>query len=155
MMMVTAVPTKGASGKFASDRAGHFMEKLGDRSSKVTVKTDQVPAIKYLIKDIIDTRPEGQTMPEESTDKPSGSNGVVERSVQDLEGQLRAMMSACEGRVGRKVDAKEGVILFMPECAAYAVHRREVRADGKLHIRRAKAKRLPGSRVSRKVLDNV
>ena len=57
MAMATAVPTKGASGKFASTKAVNFMEELGDRSSRVIIKTDQEPAIKYLDRDIIDTRP--------------------------------------------------------------------------------------------------
>ena len=95
-VMATAVPTKGATGKFASDKAVMFMEELGDRSSKIILKTDQEAAIKYLVKDIIDTRPEGQTIPEESPVKSSGSNGVIERSIQGLEGQLRAMLLAFE-----------------------------------------------------------
>ena len=57
MHFSTAVPMKGASGKFSSDKAVEFMEEVGDRSTKVIVKTDQEPSIKYLVKDIIDTRP--------------------------------------------------------------------------------------------------
>ena len=100
------------------------MEELGDRSSRVIIKTDQDPAIKYLVKDIIDTRPEGQTIPEESPVTSSDSNGVIERSVQGIEGQLRAVLLAFEGRIGRKLGVKEPVSLFMPENAAYVVNRR-------------------------------
>ena len=114
MTMGTAVPTKGASGKFASDRAVNFMQEPGDISSRVVIKTDRGPAITYFVEDIIDTRPEGQTSPEESPVKSSGSNCIVERSVQGLEGQLRAMLLAFEGLIGRKLDAREPVILFMP-----------------------------------------
>ena len=99
MHFSTAVPTKGASGKFASDKVVEFMEEVGDRATKVIVKTDQEPSIKYLVKDIIDARPEGQTVVEESPVKSSGSNGRVGRGIQGLEGQLRAMLIALEGRL--------------------------------------------------------
>ena len=66
MNFATAVPTKGASGKFASDKAVEFMGEVGDRATKVILKSDQEPSIKFLVKDIIDSRPEGQTVTEES-----------------------------------------------------------------------------------------
>ena len=88
MAVGTAVPSKSASGKFASDRAGSFIEELGDRSSKILIKMDREPAFKYLVKYIIATRPEGQTILEESPVRSSGSNCVIERSMQGLEGQL-------------------------------------------------------------------
>ena len=94
MSFATAVPTKGASGKFAVDKALEFMEEVGDMTSKVIVKTDQEPSIQYFVKDLIDSRTQGQTVVEESPVKSSGSNGVVERGVQILEGQLRVMLLA-------------------------------------------------------------
>ncbi len=84
------MPTKGASGKFAVDKAIEFMEEIGDHTWKVIVKTDQEPSIQYFVKDMIDSRPAGQTVVEESPVKSSGSNGVVERGVQGIEGQLRS-----------------------------------------------------------------
>ena len=113
-----AAPTKGASGKFSSDRAVELMEEIGDRSTKVIVKTDQQPSIKYLVKDIVGTRPEGQTVVEESPAKSSGSNGRVERGIQGLEWQLRALLIALEARLGKEISAKEPIVTFMPEYAA-------------------------------------
>ncbi len=72
-----AVPTKGASGKFAVDKAIEYMEESGDQLGKVIVKTDQEPSIQYFVKDLVDSRPAGQTVIEESTVKSSGSDGVV------------------------------------------------------------------------------
>ena len=101
MSFATAVLTKGASGKFAVDKALNLLEEVGDMTSKVIVKTDQEPSIQYFVKDLIESRPQGQTVIEESPVKSSGSNGVVERGVQVLEGQLRIMLLAFESRVGR------------------------------------------------------
>ena len=103
MQFATTVPTKGASGKFASDKAVEFMEELGDSASKIIVKNDQEPSIKYLIKDVVDSRPEGQTILEESPVKSSGSNGKIERGIQGLEGQLRVLLLSLERRVGREM----------------------------------------------------
>ena len=100
MNFATAVPTKGASGKFASDKAVEFMEEVGDRATKVILKSDQEPSIKFLVKDIIDSRPEGQTVTEESPVKSSGSNGVVERGIQGLEG----LVIGVGKKVGQRVE---------------------------------------------------
>ena len=126
MNFATAVPTKGASGKFASDKAVEFMEEVGDRATKVILKSDQEPSIKFLVKDIIDSRPEGQTVTEESPVKSSGSNGVVERGIQGLEGHLRLLLLALERRLGRELSAQEPIITFMPEYAAYLLNRRDI-----------------------------
>jgi len=126
MRFATAVPTKGASGRFSSDKALQFMEEIGDKTSKVIVKTDQEPSIKYLINDIVEGRPQGQTLVELSPVKSSGSNGIVEKSIQEIEGQLRATLLALEARVGRELNAKEPIVTFMPEYSAYLLNRRDV-----------------------------
>ena len=141
MHFATAVPTKGASGKFAVDKALQFMEEVGDTTSKVIVKTDQEPSIQYFVKDLIESRPQGQTVIEESPVKSSGSNGIVERGVQVLEGQLRVMLLAFESRMGREVSAKEPIVTFMPEYAAYLLNRREQGKDGKTSYERCKGKK--------------
>ena len=74
----TAVPQKGASGRFASDKCIEFMWENGDAEGKVIVKTDQEPSIKFLVNDMIQGRPEGRTIPEEFPVKSIGSNGIVE-----------------------------------------------------------------------------
>ncbi len=124
MSFATTVPTKGASGKFAVDKAIEYMEEIGDHKSKVIVKTDQEPSIQFFVKDLIESRPEGQTIVEESPVKSSGSNGVVERSVQGIEGQLRIALLALERRMKRDIDSKEPIVTFMPEYAAYLMNRR-------------------------------
>ena len=141
MNFATAVPTKGASGKFASDKTVEFMEEVGDKATKVIIKSDQEPSITYLVNDVVATRPEGQTCIEESPVKSSGSNGRVERGIQGLEGQVRVMLLALEGRLGKSLSAREPIVNFMPEYAAYLLNRKEVGQDGKTSYERCKGKK--------------
>ena len=60
-----------------------FMDEVGDQAVEVIVKSDQERSIQFLVKDLIDQRKEGKTIPEESPVQSSGSNGVVERGVQE------------------------------------------------------------------------
>jgi hypothetical protein len=89
--MATAVPTKGSSGRFSVDEFLEFVDENGDLEGRILVKTDQEPSIAYLVKDVVAAREEGQTVIEESLVKSSGSNGVVEHAVQDIEGDIRAL----------------------------------------------------------------
>ena len=112
-------------------------------TSKVIVETDHEPSIQYFVKDLVESRPQGQTVNEESPVKSSGSNGVVERGVQVqvLEGQLRVMLLAFESRIGREVRAKEPIVTPMPEYGAYLLNRRDQGRDGKTSYERCKGKR--------------
>ena len=105
--MATTVPSKGlSSGHFIRDQCLEFMEENGDRENKVIVKTDQEPSIKSMIDLITEARAEGRTVLEESPVKSSGSNGIVERAVQEIEGQIRALLLALEERLGHRIDAR-------------------------------------------------
>eukprot|EP00973_Karenia_brevis_P052751 7330993-Karenia_brevis.AAC.1 len=61
--------------------------------------------MKCLIRGIQEERKEGKTVVEESPVKVKGSNGVVERAVQEIEGHMRAMYLALE-RLHRGEDGK-------------------------------------------------
>ena len=50
MSVAIAVPTKGASGKFAVDTALPFMEEVGDTTSRLAVKIDQEPRFNILLR---------------------------------------------------------------------------------------------------------
>ena len=106
MKFATAVPTKGSSGKFAVDKALEFLAEVGDMDGQVIIKNDQEPSIQYFIKDMVESRVSGRTHLEESPVKSSGSNGVVERGIQGVEGHVRALFLALQGRLGRKIDAR-------------------------------------------------
>ena len=79
-------------------------------------------------------------MVEESQVTSSGSNGRVERGIQGLDGQLRALLIAFEGRVKRETSAKEQIVTCMPEYGAYLVNRIEVGKDWTTANERSKGK---------------
>ena len=102
------------------------MSECGDQSVGVVIKMDQEAAIRYLVKDIVaKTRKEPgcRTIVEESPVASSGSNGIVERAVQTIEGQIRVMKLALEDRIGVAVDAEANVVTFMAQYAGYLVNR--------------------------------
>ena len=78
---------------------------------------------------------------EESPVKSTGANGVVERGVQGVEGHIRAIFLALQRRMGRKIDAREKIVNFIPEYASYLMNRLEVGKDGKVAYDRAKGKK--------------
>ena len=70
-----------------------------------------------------------------------GSNGPAERGVQEIEGQIRVLFLALQERVGRVIDARERIVAFIPEYAAYLLNRLRKGEDGKVPFERAKGKR--------------
>ena len=142
--MATVVPVKGSSGRFAVEKMVEFMEECGDAAMDVIVKSDQEPAILSLMKDLVELRGDSKdkrTVLEESPVKSSGSNGKVERGALTIEGHLRVLKSAFEGRLKKSVDAERRVVTFMAEYAAYLVNRLEVGKDGKTAYERSRGKR--------------
>ena len=67
---------------------------------QIIFKNDQEPSIQYFIKDLVESRESGRSHFEESPVRSSGSNGVVERGVQGIEGQVRALFLALQERIG-------------------------------------------------------
>ena len=55
----------------------------------------------------------------EKSSPESGSNGVVERGVQSVEGFIRTRLSACEELLGTRIKLEEELVIFMAEYAAY------------------------------------
>ena len=105
MLMAATVPTKGTCGKFAVDKLQELITECGDSAKDIIVKTDQEPAVKFLMKDLVDSRESGRTIVEEAPVGSKGSNGIVERAAQTVEGQIRVMKSALEGRLRRRIGA--------------------------------------------------
>ena len=97
--------------------------------------------MEYLFKDIRDQTPEGRMIPEESLVKSSGSNGIVERGVQEIEGGIRALLLGLQERIGRKIDARERIVSFIPEYVAYLFDRLTQGEDGKVPYERIRGKK--------------
>ena len=75
---------------------------MGDNEGQIIVKNDQEPSIQFLINDFVKAREDGQTVLEESPVKSSGSNGIIERGVQGVEGQIRALFWDLKREWGRE-----------------------------------------------------
>ena len=143
MCMATVLPFKRSTGKFAADKVMEFIAECGNSSGDIIVKTDQEAAIAYLVKDIVLERGDEKgcrTIVEESPVESKGSNGVVERAVQAIEGQVRVLKLALEARIGMDIDAESKIVTFMTEYASYLMNRLEVGKDGKTAYERTKGK---------------
>ena len=116
--MAETVPHKGGVGRYASDKCVEFIEECGDKENTIIVKTDQEPAIQFVVKDIVGNRTEGRTIEEVAPVASKGSNGLAERAVQEIEGLIRAILLSLEERLGMKLDARERIIAFIPSYAA-------------------------------------
>ena len=70
--MATAVPMKGLStGAFTTDKCLEFLAENGDTNNKIIIKTDQEPAIKLLVEDVVKQREDGRTIVEKPRRKRS------------------------------------------------------------------------------------
>ena len=122
------------------DKCEEFVEENGDRERDILVSTDQENSAHYLVKELVESRIEGKTMVEDSPKKSSGSNGVVERAVQEVEGSIRAGFLALQHRVGRRIDARERLVAFLPEYMVYLMNRLKTGEDGKTVYERVRGK---------------
>ena len=140
MTMASVVLVKGTSGQFAALKVLEFLRQCGAEEANIILKTDQEPAIDALVKDVAKSRGPATTVVEKSPVGSSGSNGVVERAVQGVEGLIRTLKSACEERLGVKMKPEEKMVIFLAEYAAYLLNRLEVGKDGKTAYERSRGK---------------
>ena len=70
----------------------------------------------------------------------SASNGLVERAIQSVQGQVRVMKDALETRWGVRLGAKHSVVPWLIEYAAVLLNRFEVGKDGKTAYERSKGR---------------
>eukprot|EP00973_Karenia_brevis_P016973 2329420-Karenia_brevis.AAC.1 len=85
---------------------------------------------------IKEDRVKGRTVVEEAPRGVKGSNGIVERAVQEIGGHMRAILLSLEERIGVEIDAKERMVAFIPAYAAYLYNRLHKDDDGKVPYER-------------------
>jgi hypothetical protein len=91
MIMSSVVPVKGMTNVFAAKRIGAFIRELGLEHHDVALKGDQEPALQDLLREVGRQRVPAKTFYDQSAVGSSASNGVIERGVQTVEGQIRVM----------------------------------------------------------------
>ena len=100
MMCSMLVGEKGAVDEHVIKRIIAFIQELGYESAKIVLKSDRESSVKSVIDAVIRARRDAPTMPGYSPVRSSGSNGVIERGIKEVQGQLRVMKSALDTRVG-------------------------------------------------------
>eukprot|EP00973_Karenia_brevis_P045980 6368223-Karenia_brevis.AAC.1 len=86
-------------------------------------------------------RPDVKTVVEEAPKKVKGSNCIVDRAVQEIDGIIRAILLSFEERMKKEINAKERLVAFMPAYAAYLYNRLHRGEDGKVAYERIKGKK--------------
>ena len=133
MTMSTVVPSKHV-GDFITKRTVAFLRECGNEMAKITIKTDQEPAILAIAEAIIRLRAAKEakeTISENSPPYSHQSNGVVERGVQSVEGMIRTLRSALEESIGVALEIGDAIWPWLVEYASYLLNRREVSHVGK------------------------
>ena len=120
-----------------------FTREVGCEFAEVNVKSDQEPAIEAVVTAMCRLRAvKGavRTNVEGSPTYSSASNGIVERAIQAVEGQVRVLRSALETRWGLKLTRECRIWPWMVEMAGLQLNRGEVGHDGKTAYERSKGK---------------
>ena len=141
MKKAVVVPKKGSTGRFAAKMVLELIEECGDKDRDIIVKTDQEPAILFLVDDICTSRTGARTIKEAAPRASKGSNGVVERAVQSIEQYLRTLNSALDRRLNTKIITEHPIVTWMCEYAGFVMNRLEIAADGKTAYERIKGKK--------------
>ena len=138
MMCSVLVGEKGVADEHVIKR---IIEELGYESTKIVLKSDQESSVNSVIDTVIRARRDTPTMPEYSPVRSSGSNGVIERRIKEVQGQLRAMKSALDTRVGVDIRGTSNILPWMVEYASVLINRYLVGKDGKTAYERFHGKK--------------
>ena len=127
--MSCLVSRKGARDSAVATRVRNFIIEVGCEHADVILKSDQEDAIKALLREVGRQHAAGggKVLPEDSPVGSSGSNGVAERAVQSVEGQIRVLRAALEERWGGVTLQEDHQIWsYLIEHSSYPLSRCEV-----------------------------
>ena len=122
-IMASVVPVKGSTHEFPARRIVAFLRELGLEGQDVVLRSDQEPAIQDLLREVGRKRLPAKTFFEVSPVGSSASNGVAERGVQTIEGQIRVLKDAFETRIGAEVSSNHNTLAWLVEFARTLVNR--------------------------------
>ena len=105
--MSTIVLMKGASVEWSVRRVVAFVKENGLEDSDFVIKSDQEPAIAFLVGEIIRRR-QAKTLLEHPPVASSQVNGYIERAVQSVSGQVRVTLDALGAAEQHDMGAKIG-----------------------------------------------
>ena len=140
MRWAMLVPRKGTEFPWIAKRAAKFIDQLGH--NRVTLRSDNEPAIEALAREIAQARQDGsQTVPERPPVGESQSNGIIECAVGLSAGQARTLKAALEHRIGASVPPDARILCWLVEFAAYLMNRCDIGSDGKTRLQRLHGRR--------------
>ena len=143
-MTVSSVAPSKTCGEFIAKRVVAFMKEIGAGQGDITIKSDQEPALIALVREIGSHRAAGgggRMVVESSPVGDSQGNGVVERVIMSVQGQIRVLRSALEDRIKAKLEPDHPVLAWMCEYASVLLNRFEVGKDGMTAFERNKRKK--------------
>jgi hypothetical protein len=154
--LATMVPSKGSE-QYTVDRIVAFLSEVGCLHGDVICKSDQEPAVRSLVDAVGRCRAisgSGKWIVENSPVGASASNGVIERGIQSVQGQVRIIRLALERRYGVSIPAEHPLMAWAVEFAAVVLNRVEIGHDGKTAYQRLKGKRcnMPGIEFAEGIL---
>ena len=141
MRKAVVVPSKGSTGRYAARMVLDLIAECGDKDRPIIVKSDQEPAILFLVDDVCSSRTGARTIVERAPKLSKGSNGIVERAVQSFEEYLRTLKSALDARMEVRIDTRHPILTWLCDYASYLMNRLEVAADGRTAYERSKGKK--------------
>ncbi len=101
MKLASAMPSK-STGSFIAKRILAFMREVGSEHGTITVKSDQEPAMRAIVKEVGRLRAAasgGRMVFEMGPVGESQSNGIAERAIQSVSGQARVLKNALRARL--------------------------------------------------------
>ena len=143
MVMSAAVPRK-TTGTYVAKRVAGFLREVGCLHGDMVVKSDQEPALRSVVEDVGRLKAvdgSGRYVAENSPVGASQSNGVIERAVQSVAGQVRVLLGALEEKWGFAVPCDHPLLPYVVEYAGVLLNRFEVGADGRTAYERNKGKK--------------
>ena len=85
-------------------------------------------------------RSPAKTFIEQSPAGASQSNGVVERGIQAIEGEIRVLKDSFEAKIGHKLKANNNILAWLVEFAGVMLNKYRVGNDGKTPCERLRGK---------------
>ena len=161
---------KGSAGEYAATRVADILHKIG--YPRCVLKCDQEPAIVEVSKEVrkelwremkeiakgakgkhdgdvtvMDEHTPVEVIQEHSPVGESSSNGMVERAIQEVSGQIRALKLHIESKAKTKIEASHPLWPWLIEYAAMCIYMYQVGTDGKTARQRTRGRGAMASTV--------
>ena len=130
-------PCKGTSHAYAEKALAHNVLSTGHQ--KVILQSDQEPSI-IDVKHKAGAHIPTEIVYEESPVRGSNANGSIERAIQTIQGQIRAIKDYTERQIGATIGLDSAVLKWLVRHAAWTLTTFHVGSDGKTAHQRIRGK---------------